>query len=152
MGRSDSDYGVRGGVESDGLANDAGVGAKATRPESVAEDGERIGADLLAFVGIEEAAAVGLDAEDVEEVRADQGGLKLLRLGLAAPVEGKSEGDGGEASKDRVLIAIVLVIGKRGGGELEGGVGVDGFGVARIHFGEPGGFLDREGREEDRVD
>src|ERR1700721_391048 len=102
MGRSDSDYGVRGGVESDGLANDAGVGAKATRPESVAENGERIGTDLLAFVGIEEAAAVGLDAEDVEEIRADQGSLKLLRLGLAAPGGGEREGGGGRAGKTRV--------------------------------------------------
>ena len=152
IGGSDADDGVRRGVQGDGLTDDVRVRAKTARPESVAEDGERVAADFLAFVGIEEAAAIGLYAKNVEEIRADHGGLELLRLGLASPIERKGEGDGGQAGKDRVLIAIVLVVGKGGGRKLEIDVGVDGLGVASENFREPSGFLDRKRVEEDGVD
>jgi hypothetical protein len=71
---------------------------------------------------------------------------------LTAPIQGEGKGVGSQTGEDGILVAIVFVVRKGSGRELEVGVGVVGQSVAGVHLGEFRGFIDRERMEENGVD
>ena len=144
--------GVRCAIQGDGLADELVIGTELARPQAVAQNHFRVAADFLVPVGNKGATAIGLDAEDIEEVTAHERGVQLLRLGLTAPIQRDGKGDGRQAGENVVLVAVVLVIGERSAGELEVGIGVERYGVAREKLRQTRRFLDRQRVEEDRVD
>ena len=126
----DAHDGVRCAIQQDGLADEFFVGTKPACPHAVAQNHFRVAADLFVPIGDEGAAAIGLDAEHIEEVTAHERGVQLLRLGLATPIQRDGKGNGRQAGENSVLVAVVLVIGQRCAGELEVGVRIESYRVA----------------------
>ena len=150
--RRDAHNGVGRPIQVDGLADLFVVGTESPRPQAVTQDHFRVAAEFLVSVGDKRTAAIGLYAEHVEEISADQRGIQLLRLGLAAPIQGDGEGDDRQAGENRVLVAVVLVVGKRSAGELEVGIRIYGSGVAGEHLRQARRLLDGQRVQEDGVD
>src|SRR6185369_11523073 len=71
-GRHDAEDGVRLAVHPDVAPDDAGIGAEPPRPEAMAEDDHPL-ATRLVLARAEDPAALGRDAEDVEERGGDAG-------------------------------------------------------------------------------
>ena len=82
--RRDADHGQRPPVQEDCPPDRVGPAAEPALPESVADDGEVVGAGLVIALG-EVPARHGRDAEDAEEVGAHQRAGEPLRLAASPP-------------------------------------------------------------------
>ena len=118
------DDGERHVVDLDGRADDVGIGAEVGAPQTVAEDHHRMAARRDLVGRLQDAAALGADAEHVEVVPGDQ--LARHRAGAAA----SPERDGGQRRAEEigerpVVLAQLQVVGIR---QPEGAAGA---GLAR---------------------
>ena len=116
-GGENADDGEGAIIESDGAADDGGIGGVLAAPESVREqNGGR--ASLGAFIGSEETAELRLDAESLEKISGDVHGRDGLGLIAAAEYE-IGVGEEWDVSSDGLKRFVVA---------LEGFEGIDAIG------------------------
>jgi hypothetical protein len=150
--RCNADNRVGSSIQRDRLADRIRVGPEVASPEAIAQNDYGVGARLFVLVAQKSAAAIRFHAENIEIVRAGEHRVQLLGLGASAPVHREGEGDRGKTGEDRVLVAVVFVVGEGCAGKLKVGVGVDGLVVAGKQFDQLGRFLHGKRMKKNSVD
>jgi hypothetical protein len=116
---SDANDGERMLVELDGGADDCRVGVKRAAPESIAQDQIRRGVGAVLVGGVEEAACLRFDAEEVEVVAGDFVAVDFDGCVMPEQCRAGVSIDGGQSREGGVALAKVLEVGIRGRDEAE---------------------------------